>query len=293
LGEPIVQLRNVTKEYWLGKVRIDALRVEGLEIEKGAFMAVMGPSGSGKTTLLNVIGGLDSPSTGEVIIDGINIADMRERDLAKIRREKIGFVFQFFNLIPTLTAIENVELPMVLQGKYSRSEIRERARSLLELVGLEDRLFHRPTELSGGQQQRVAIARALINDPVLVLADEPTGNIDSATGLQIIQLMSWLNKTRGQTFLIVTHDPKIGALTQRVLYMIDGYVGSYPEPKPSSSSVISDRERKRFLAAELRSLRSSIEHIEKLKKDLPPDLYYQRLSIYEERLRNLADMMKE
>jgi len=214
LAEPIVQLHNVTKKYRLGNIVIDSLRIDELKIEKGAFIAIMGPSGSGKSTLLNIIGGLDSPTTGEVIVDGINIAKMNEKNLARLRREKVGFIFQFFNLIPTLSAIENVELPMIFQETYSRKEIRDRAKSLLEMVELADRMNHHPRELSGGQQQRVAIARALMNEPALVLADEPTGNIDSVTGAQIVNLMKTLNETRNQTFLIVTHDPKIAASTR-------------------------------------------------------------------------------
>lgn len=283
----------MTKKYWLGKIEIDALQIDELAIDRGAFITIMGPSGSGKSTLLNIIGGLDSPTTGEVIIGGINIANMHEKKLAKIRREKIGFVFQFFNLIPTLSAIENVELPLILQEQSSRKEIHDRAKDVLELVGLGDRLHHHPMELSGGQQQRVAIARALINNPVLVLADEPTGNVDSATGSQIVQLMSWLNKAMEQTFIIVTHDPKVAASAQQILYLTDGRITSSTKVAPRPSNKDSRQEETRFFASELASLRASIDRIQKTKDELPPDLYYQALSLYEKRLQRLTDMMEE
>jgi len=292
LAEPIVQLHKVTKKYRLGNIEIDSLDIDDLRIEKGAFIAIMGPSGSGKSTLLNIIGGLDSPTTGEVIVGGMNIAEMSQKNLARLRREKIGFIFQFFNLIPTLTAIENVELPMVFQGRLSRKEARDRAKNLLELVKLADRMNHRPKELSGGQQQRVAIARALMNDPVLVLADEPTGNIDSATGSEIVQLMRSLNQTRNQTFLIVTHDPKIAASAERVLYIVDGRIGSSSEAgriKPSDRE--SGQAAIQLIASELESLRESIKRIRETKDELPVEFYQETLSLYERRIRKLTEML--
>ncbi len=294
MDKPIVQLHNVTKKYWLGKIEINALDVPSLEIERGAFIAFMGPSGSGKTTLLNIIGGLDTPTTGDVIIDGVNIARMRERDLAKFRRERMGFIFQFFNLIPTLTALENVELPMILQGNLPRKDIHERAKNLLELVGLGDRLHHKPMELSGGQQQRVAIARALANDPALILADEPTGNVDSATGMKIIQLMGWLNKTRGQTFIIVTHDPKVAAFAQKVLYIIDGKISHSPlASSPKLSSEVFVKDRMRFFLSELESIRNSVKRLKEMKDELPPQVYSQKLSFYENRLQRLMKLIED
>lgn len=292
MGDPIIRFQNVTKKYQLGMVEINALHNVDIEIERGAFISLMGPSGSGKSTLLNLIGGLDSPTSGEIFIDGINITNMNEKDLAEIRRDKIGFVFQFFNLIPTFTALENVELPMIFQDKLLRSEIRERAKDLLELVDLGERLQHRPTQLSGGQQQRVAIARALANDPVIVLADEPTGNIDSVTGSQIIQLMGLLNKMREQTFLIVTHDHKVSDLTQYTLYMIDGRISKDPEDPQRVPPGITATMEKEFLASELRFLRKSLENIQKNKGDLKPEIYRQILSEYSDRIKRLRSMIE-
>src|SRR3989338_3198220 len=203
----IIRVDNVWKTYQMGDVEVHALQGLNLDIKKGEFVAVMGPSGSGKSTCVNMVGCLDVPSRGSVYLDNINIAHLGESELAQIRGRKIGFVFQKFNLIPTLTAKENVMLPMIFQGK-DEAERNHVAMELLKLVHLEDRMDHKPSELSGGQQQRVAIARALANDPEVVLADEPTGNLDSKTGIEIIELLKNLHK-KGKTLIIVTHDSKV------------------------------------------------------------------------------------
>jgi len=191
-----VELRNVVKTYDLGDIKINALRGVDLTVKKGESLSIMGPSGCGKTTLLNMIGGLDHPTEGQVIIDGIDITRMSEKKLARIRREKIGFIFQFFNLVPMLSALENIQLSMNFVGKFTESEIRDKALELLRLVGLEQRMYHRPTQMSGGEQQRVAIARALANEPSIILADEPTGNVDQRTGWKIVRLIQNLNKLK-------------------------------------------------------------------------------------------------
>jgi len=218
--KPVVETVNLKKTYMLGKVPVHALRGVNLKVYPGDFIAVLGPSGSGKSTLLNLIGALDKPTEGEVIIDGIDISTLNEDQLAELRR-KIGFVFQFFNLIPRLSALENVELPLAIAG-VSRSERRKRAIELLEIVGLEDRMKHKPTELSGGEQQRVAIARALVNNPRYLLMDEPTGNIDSKTAAEIMKLVKKLNEEEGVTIILVTHNQFVANQAKRVVYIVDG-----------------------------------------------------------------------
>jgi len=218
-----VKVHGVKKAYRMGKVIVPALRGVSFEVEEGEFLAVLGPSGSGKSTLLHLIGCLDRPDEGEIFIDGSDVLKLSDEELAELRLRKIGFVFQFFNLLPRLTAIRNVELPLLIAGVPER-EARERAMEMLRLVGLEARVNHRPTELSGGEQQRVAIARALINNPKIVLADEPTGNLDTKSGWEIVQLMKRLNKERGQTFIVVTHDPHIAETADRILYLKDGLI---------------------------------------------------------------------
>ena len=219
----IVKVQSVKKAYRMGKVIVPALRGVSFEVEEGEFLAVLGPSGSGKSTLLHLIGCLDRPDEGKIFIDGSDVLKLNDEELAELRLRKIGFVFQFFNLLPRLTAIRNVELPLLIAG-VSEKEARERAMEMLRLVGLEARVNHRPTELSGGEQQRVAIARALINNPKIVLADEPTGNLDTKSGWEIVQLMKRLNKERGQTFIVVTHDPHIAETADRILYLKDGLI---------------------------------------------------------------------
>ena len=218
----VVETINLRKVYMLGKVPVEALRGVNLKVEEGEFLSVLGPSGSGKSTLLNLIGALDKPTDGKVFVDGVDVSTLNENELASLRR-KIGFVFQFFNLIPRFTAIENVELPMAIAG-VGKEERRKRAAELLETVGLADRMNHRPTELSGGEQQRVAIARALTNNPRFLLMDEPTGNIDSKNAYEIIQLVKRLNREKGVTIVMVTHDQRLAAEANRTVHMLDGTI---------------------------------------------------------------------
>jgi len=291
----LVELQNVFKTYDLGGgIRVDALNDINLTIKKGEFVSVMGPSGCGKTTLLNVIGGLDRPTNGQVIVDGIDIARMSEGELARIRREKIGFVFQFFNLVPLLTALENVQIPMVFAGNLSNSDIKKRAIELLRLIGLEHRLHHRPSQMSGGEQQRVSIARALANEPSIILADEPTGNLDRDTGWKILHLIKGLNETLGQTCIIVTHDPAIAQVSERIIYMIDGkIVPELPELTINSSSDILSDERRKMLLAELKWLETSIKSLERRKTKLSQESYAQVKIGYEEQLEGLKKAIQE
>jgi putative ABC transport system ATP-binding protein len=216
-----VKVVEVEKIYRLGENKVHALRGINMELEKGEFVAFMGPSGSGKTTLLNLIGVLDKPSKGKIYIDGIDLTTLKEKDLTKLRRNTMGFIFQFYNLIPVLSAFENVELPMLIAGVPTKAR-ETRARELLEMVGLGNRLYHRPDELSGGEQQRVAIVRALANRPSIVLADEPTGDLDSKTGKEVVQALRDLSSHEGATVIVVTHDPTIASMASRVFEMRDG-----------------------------------------------------------------------
>ena len=222
--ENVIETQGVTKVYNEGKEsEVRVLRGIDLKILKGEFVSLMGPSGSGKTTLLDIIGCLLRPSSGKVLIDGIETNGLSDRELAKIRGEKIGFVFQQYNLIPSSTALDNVELSLRINGK-GKKEARERSLELLKLVGLEKRVSHRPGELSGGEQQRVAIARSLANDPSIILADEPTGNLDTKTGERILSLLESLNKDRGYTIIIVTHDPRVGKSADKIIKLRDGEI---------------------------------------------------------------------
>jgi len=216
----IVKLEKVTKIYHLGEHRVHALNGISISIRNGEFVAIMGPSGSGKSTLLNMIGCLDIPTEGRVLIDGVSTADMSEEELTLIRRDRIGFVFQSFNLIPTLSARENVELPMIFR-RVGEDERIKRAQKLLEMVDMGGKINHRPSELSGGEQQRVAIARALANDPAIILADEPTGNLDTASGNEIMKIMRDLNDM-GRTIIVVTHDPSVADFAERIIRIRDG-----------------------------------------------------------------------
>jgi putative ABC transport system ATP-binding protein len=218
MGSVVVE--NVTKDYELGRTRVPALRGVSLRVEPGEFVAVAGPSGSGKSTLLNLIGCLDHPTSGRVLVGGEDVARLDDDALSDLRARTIGFIFQTFNLIPVLSALENVEFPLLFAGRSSNG--RERARRALAEVGLSDFARHRPDELSGGQRQRVAVARALVTDPALVLADEPTANLDSATGEAIIDLMLEINRRDGTTFIFSTHDPKVMGHAQRILRLEDG-----------------------------------------------------------------------
>jgi len=223
MGVPIIELKDVWKTYHKGEIPIHALRGLSLSIAKGELIAVQGPSGSGKSTAMNLIGCLDVPTKGIVRLDGADISKLPESDLAQIRGRKIGFVFQQFNLISTLSALENVALPMLFQ-KVPEDERNERAKQLLSSMGLSDRLNHRPNELSGGQQQRVAIARALSNDPDVILADEPTGNLDTKTGTTIMNLLGRLHRDEGKTVILVTHDPDIAKMADRTEFLRDGKI---------------------------------------------------------------------
>lgn len=219
---PLVELRNVSKIYHLGGEEIRALDDVSLDIAAGEFISIIGPSGSGKSTLMHILGCLDSPTKGTIQLDGVMIHDASARQLAAMRNRKIGFVFQFFNLLPKLNVLQNVELPMIYSGVSGRVR-RERAMAALELVSMGNRAKHRPSQLSGGQQQRAAIARALVNDPRIVFADEPTGNLDSHTGEAILSLFRKLS-TEGRTIVLVTHDPEIAAVTPRRIEIRDGKV---------------------------------------------------------------------
>jgi ABC-type lipoprotein export system ATPase subunit len=220
---PIVAARSVRKTYDTGAVRVEALRGVDLALERGEMVAIMGPSGCGKTTLLNCLSGLDSIDDGEILIDGTPLAAMSDRERTDYRARRMGFVFQFYNLIPVLTSVENVELPLLV-ARVPASEARERALEALDLVGIAARARHVPDELSGGERQRVTIARSLVNDPAIVWADEPTGDLDSENAAEIIELMRRLNLERGLSFLIVTHDISVGRKTDRIVRMLDGEV---------------------------------------------------------------------
>jgi putative ABC transport system ATP-binding protein len=219
----LLEAKGLKKTYRMGKVLVPALQGITFDVAEAEFVAVFGPSGSGKSTLLHVLGGLDRPDEGEVSVDGISFSTLNDNALAEVRLRKIGFVFQFFNLLPRLTALRNVELPLTLADLPEKESIKK-AEETLKLVGLEDRMNHRPSEMSGGEQQRIAIARALINDPKIVLADEPTGNLDTTTGGEIVQLMKRLNKEKGQTFVVVTHDPAIAETADQIIYLRDGMI---------------------------------------------------------------------
>jgi putative ABC transport system ATP-binding protein len=219
----IVEARSVHKTYDTGAVRVDALRGVDLVLEKGEMVSIMGPSGCGKTTLLNCLSGLDSVDGGEVVIEGTPLSEMSDRARTDYRARRMGFVFQFYNLMPVLTAVENVELPLLL-ARVSGTEARRRAVAALALVGLEDRAGHVPDALSGGERQRVTIARSLVNDPAIVWADEPTGDLDSENATEIVELMRRLNVERGLSFLIVTHDIGVGRRTDRIVRMVDGEI---------------------------------------------------------------------
>ncbi len=225
---PVLRTVAVTKDLPLGAETVHILRGISLEIYKGERVGIIGPSGSGKTTLLGLMGGLDTPTSGSIEIDGINISRLSESRLTEVRNEKIGFVFQFFNLVPTLTALENVALPIEFARK-PRFHPRRRATELLDLLGLKDRLHHRPSQLSGGQQQRVAIARALANNPPLLLADEPTGNLDTESGKVVLKALQDVQRETGTTVIVVTHDPRIANQMDRVLTLLDGQLVAHAE----------------------------------------------------------------
>ncbi|MCG3142193.1 MAG: putative ABC transporter ATP-binding protein YknY [Anaerolineae bacterium] len=219
----VIDIENIQKIYQMGETQVAALRGVSLQIEKGEMVAIMGPSGSGKSTLMNIIGCLDQPTAGIYRLDGVDVHKLDDDQLAEIRNKKIGFVFQSFNLLPRTAALAQVELPMVYAGAPDR---RKRALEALTQVGLGERVHHRPNELSGGQQQRVAIARALVNNPAIILADEPTGNLDSVAGEEIMNIFKRLNREQGMTVILVTHDPDVAANAQRIIHVKDGQVAS-------------------------------------------------------------------
>jgi putative ABC transport system ATP-binding protein len=225
---PLVQLRGVTKSFKRGSEKLEVLKHLDLDVPRGDFLALMGPSGSGKTTLLNILGGIDRPTSGEVLIDGSPLQRMNEGALTRWRARHVGFVFQLYHLLPALTAEENVALPLILT-KLSADERKRRARGALALVGLEDRARHKPGELSGGQEQRVGIARAIVTDPTILLCDEPTGDLDRKAGDEILHLLHLLNRDHGKTIVMVTHDPRAAARAQHTLFMDKGVLCEEPE----------------------------------------------------------------
>ena len=220
----IIEIKDLKKDYALGKTTVNAVRGVDLEIEKGDFLSIVGPSGSGKTTVLNIIGCIDHPTSGSIKINAQEVSSMKDRDITNIRLNRIGFIFQTFNLIPVLNIVENVEFPLLLMKKESKKNIRSRAEKLIEDVGLQQYKHHKPAELSGGQRQRVAIARALVTNPDIVLADEPTANLDSVTGEQILDLMKEMNKLQATTFIFSTHDSNVLKYAKRIVKIRDGLI---------------------------------------------------------------------
>jgi len=223
MGSPVIELQEVTKVYQMGEVEVHALCGASLEIETGEMMAIMGPSGSGKSTMMNILGCLDQPTSGTYLLEGKDVSHLNDDQLAQIRNRKIGFVFQTFNLLARTSALDNVMLPLVYAG-VGVAKRRDLAQRALESVGLAERISHTPNELSGGQQQRVAIARSLVNDPAILLADEPTGNLDSKSGAEVMAILQWLNRYQGITVVVVTHDPKIAQHTGRIVHLYDGLI---------------------------------------------------------------------
>ncbi|MBP7281669.1 MAG: ABC transporter ATP-binding protein [Leptospiraceae bacterium] len=234
----MLELINVNKNYTSSEHSLHVLKNISVKIEQGEFVAIMGPSGSGKSTLLGIAAGLDRADTGEVILDNVKMGNLSEDELAKLRAEKVGFIFQNFQLVRTLSAIENVSLPLIISTKLSEKEIKQRAMTLLEKVSLGNRITHFPSQLSGGEEQRVAIARSFINNPKILFADEPTGNLDSKNGNAVMDMLVTLNKQNNSTLIVVTHDPKVAALADRILEMENGEISATGKIRPTSKKVI-------------------------------------------------------
>lgn len=247
---PVLEAKSVKKEYKLGQHVVNALTGVNFLVEEGEFVAIMGPSGSGKSTLLHLLGGLDSPTNGNITLAGQSLAKLSEHKATLVRRHNVGFVFQFFNLLPTLTAEENILLPVIIDGKNPR-KYKDRLSNVLDLVGLLDRRKHKPDQLSGGEQQRVAIARALITEPAILLADEPTGNLDTKTGTAIMELLRLSCNELNQTVIVVTHDPKAAAYANRIIFLRDGDI--VEELRPGKNELLSER---------LRDIMSTMEKLE-------------------------------
>jgi putative ABC transport system ATP-binding protein len=248
----VLRVEDLRKDLQLGEVAVHALRGVSMSVTRGEFMGIIGPSGSGKSTLLGLIGGLDTPTSGKVYIDGTDITNMRERALTRIRNEKIGFVFQFFNLIPTLTALENVALPLQFSAK-KQGNAHQRAKELLAMLGLGDRLDHRPAQLSGGQQQRVAIARALANHPPLILCDEPTGSLDTEASDAVMNALREVRRQTNTTVIIVTHDPNVASQLDRLITLVDGQIASDSDPHSSAQQAAVQVLRDKRATGELTS----------------------------------------
>ena len=284
---------NLVKIYRSGEIEVIALRDLNIRVDKGEIRAIVGPSGSGKTTLINIIGGIDRPNAGTVIVDSDEITKFSERKLVEYRRKRVGIVFQFFNLIPTLTALENVELPMALVG-ISREKRRKRAIELLELVGLKERMNHKPDQLSGGEQQRVAIAAALANDPPLILADEPTGELDTVTGRQIAELFRRLRDELGKTIIIVTHDVSIAKIADRISRIIDGKIISTVTPAELEIVEIAPSKAHEIVRVLEERKEQILREVEKIEEDfrvrkMTADEFTQRYIELKMRLKEIED----
>ena len=268
--KPVIAIREVKKTYQMGDIEVHALRGIDLDIYPGEIMAIMGPSGSGKSTLMNILGCLDVPSEGTYLLDGVEVRKLNDNELADIRSRKIGFVFQSFNLLSRTSALANVELPLVYNGVRGRERHR-RAEESLQMVGLGDRTDHRPNELSGGQQQRVAIARALINRPSVILADEPTGNLDSRTRIEIMQLMQRLNREQGITIIFVTHDPETAEYCERVVFIRDGVIARDERREVTIGIYATDKQaapRTEVIAGVVSAPSSMVEHMDEAAQEI-------------------------